>query len=100
MLPDRKEVTPAERIVSTTFKSWIPVGLFDWTGDYSATQTQQLIVNMRVSRTYSLLPQAIGVTVVLSGQRELSRPNHDVTEGILTLAEDKRPEATLLIGLS
>jgi len=38
--------------------------------------------------------------MVLSGQREKSRPKHDVTEGILTLAKDKRPEATLLIGLS
>ena len=38
--------------------------------------------------------------MVLSGQREQSRPKHDVTEGVLTLAEDKRPEATLLIGLS
>jgi len=28
------------------------------------------------------------------------RPKHVVSEGVLTLADDKRPEATLLIGLS
>jgi hypothetical protein len=27
-------------------------------------------------------------------------PKHAVREGLMTLAEDKRPEATLLIGLS
>ena len=27
-------------------------------------------------------------------------PKHAVHEGLMTLAEDKRPEATLLIGLS
>jgi len=60
--------------------------MFDWAGDYSDTQTQQLIVKMQVSGTYDLLPQAIRVIMVLSGQRELSRPKHDVTEGIMTLA--------------
>jgi len=29
-----------------------------------------------------------------------SRPKHAVSEGKMTLAEDMRPEATLLIGLS
>jgi hypothetical protein len=38
--------------------------------------------------------------MVLPGQREWSRPEHGVTEGIMTLAENTRPEATLLIGLS
>jgi hypothetical protein len=28
------------------------------------------------------------------------KPKHAVSEGLMTLAEDKRPEATLLIGLS
>ena len=74
--------------------------MFDWTGEYSDTQTQQLIVNMPVSRTHDLLLQAIRVIMVLSGQREQSRPKHDVTEGIMTLAQDMRPEATLLINLS
>jgi len=60
--------------------------MFDWTGDYSDTQTQQLLVNMQVSGTHDLLPQAIRVIMVLSGQREQSRPKHDVTEGIMTLA--------------
>jgi len=35
----------------------------------------------------------------LPGQREWSQPEHDMTEGIMMLAEDKRPEATLLSGL-
>ena len=47
-----------------------------------------------------LSPQATGATRALPGQREWSRPKHGMTEGIKTLAEDKRPEATLLIGLS
>jgi hypothetical protein len=36
----------------------------------------------------------------LPGQREQSRPKHKVTEGIMTSADDMRPEATLFIGLS
>jgi len=60
--------------------------MFEWTGDYSDTQTQQLIVNMQVCGTHDLLLQAMRVTMVLSGQREQSRPKHDVTEGIMTLA--------------
>jgi hypothetical protein len=47
-----------------------------------------------------LLPQAIRDSDALPGQREQSRPKHDVTEGIMTSAEDMRPEATLLISLS
>jgi len=31
---------------------------------------------------------------------ETPRPKHAVSEGLMTLAEDKRPEANLLIGLS
>jgi len=31
---------------------------------------------------------------------EAPRPYHAVSEGLMTLAEDKRPEATLLIELS
>ena len=30
---------------------------------------------------------------------EVPRPKHAVSEGLMTLAEDKRPEANLLIGL-
>jgi hypothetical protein len=63
-------------------------------------ETQQSIVNMRVCGIVVLLPQAIRETDATPGQREKSRPKHDVTEGIMTSAEDMRPEATLLIGLS
>jgi len=38
--------------------------------------------------------------VALPGEREWSRPKHDVTERFMTSAEDMRPEGTLLIGLS
>jgi len=31
---------------------------------------------------------------------EMPRPKHAVSEGLMTLGEDKRPEANLLIGLS
>jgi len=31
---------------------------------------------------------------------EAPRPKHAVSEGLMTLAEDKRPEANLLIGFS
>jgi len=55
---------------------------------------------MRVRGTSGLSSQAIRTASVLPGQRERSRPKHDVTEGIMMLAEDMRPEATLLIGLS
>jgi hypothetical protein len=44
--------------------------------------------------------QATRTRGALPGQREESRPKHDVTEGIMTSADDTRPEATLLIGLS
>jgi len=55
---------------------------------------------MQVQGIVNLLPQAIRVIDVLPGQRQESRPKHDVTEGIMTSADDMRPEATLLIGLS
>ena len=63
-------------------------------------QTQQLVVDMRVRGISNLLPQAIRAIGAPSGQREQSWPKHNMTEGIMMLAEDKRPEATLLIGLS
>jgi hypothetical protein len=62
-------------------------------------QTQQSLVNMRVRGIVTLLPQAITDNDALRGQREQSRPKHDVTEGMMTSADDMRPEATLLIGL-
>ena len=65
-----------------------------------SSQTQQSIVNMRVRGIVNLLPQATTVIGALPGQREWSQPKHDVTEGIMTSAADRRPEATLLIGLN
>jgi hypothetical protein len=55
---------------------------------------------MRVSGILDSWLQAIRVIGALPGQRQGSRPKHDVTEGCMTSAEDMRPEATLLIGLS
>jgi hypothetical protein len=55
---------------------------------------------MRVRGILDLLPQAIRDIGAPPGQREQSQPKHDVTEGILTSADDMRPEATLLISLS
>jgi len=55
---------------------------------------------MQVSGTLGLSPQAIETTRVLPGQKERSWPKHDVTEGMMMLADDNRPEATLLIDLS
>jgi len=55
---------------------------------------------MRVRGTLDLLPQAIQVIGALPSPREQSLPQYDVTEGIMMLADDKRPEATLLISLS
>jgi hypothetical protein len=46
------------------------------------------------------VPQAIRVIKALPGPREWSRPEHDVNAGVMTLADDKRPEATLLIAFS
>jgi len=63
-------------------------------------ETQQSIVNMEERGISNLLPQAIGIIGALPGQGEQSRPEHDVTEGIMTLAEHMKLEATLLIGVS
>jgi len=71
----------------------------DWTRDSSCLRTQQSIVNIRECRTPGSLPLAIGVDSVLAGHSDWSPPEHDVAEGIMTLAEDKIPEATLLIRL-
>jgi len=55
---------------------------------------------MLVCGISDFLPQAITVMEALPGQRERSRPEHHVTEGLVTSAEDRRLEETLLIGLS
>jgi len=47
-----------------------------------------------------LSPAGITDIGVLPGRREKSCPKNDFTEGIMTLADDKRPEATRLVGLS
>jgi len=63
-------------------------------------QTRQSIVNMRVCRTSDLLPEVFRTIRALPSQREWSRRKHDVTGENMMLADDKRPEATLHIGLS
>jgi len=55
---------------------------------------------MQVSGILDLLLHAIRGIKELPCQREWSRPTRDVTEGFITSADDMRPEATLLIGLS
>jgi hypothetical protein len=55
---------------------------------------------MRVRGIVIFWLQVIRTNNALPGQREWSRPKHDVTEGIMTSAEDMRLEATLLIGVS
>lgn len=59
-----------------------------------------MLANMQFHRNSGLSPRAIQATRVLLGQREWSRPEHGVTEGVGTLTEDVRSEATLPIGLS
>jgi hypothetical protein len=63
-------------------------------------QTQQSIVNMRLRGLVGLSPWLVLIAGAHPGQRERSRPKHDVTEGIMTSADDMRREATLLIGVS
>jgi len=86
MEPNRKEVTPAECIVfnhvhipDTSGTVWLDWRILRHTN--TAVDSQ-----MQVSGTHDLLPLVIRVIMVLSGQREQSRPKHDVTEGIMTLA--------------
>jgi hypothetical protein len=55
---------------------------------------------MRLPGIPDLLPQVIIAISALPGQREKSWPKHDLTEGIMTLADDMRSDATLLIGVS
>jgi hypothetical protein len=54
---------------------------------------------MRVHQTAGILSLAITTTRVHRGETEGSRPEHDVTEGIIMLGDDIRSEATRLIGL-
>jgi len=54
---------------------------------------------MRVRGISGLSPQAMRPTRALPGQRERSPPKHAVSEGLITLTEDKRPEANRIIEL-
>jgi len=58
------------------------------------------MVDMWVRGLSDVLPSPTEVIGALPSQGEQSRPKHDMTEGIITLADDKRPGATLLIGIS
>jgi hypothetical protein len=62
--------------------------------------TQQLIASTLLRGISGLSSWAIRPTRALPSEREWSRTEHGMTEGFMTLAEDMRPEATLLIGLS
>jgi len=73
--------------------------MLDWTGENSDSQAWQSLVNMQVSGTPDVLRKAIRFIRVLPSQREWSRPMHDVTEGIMKLADDESSDATLLIGV-
>jgi hypothetical protein len=55
---------------------------------------------MRLREIVNLFPQAMRVIGALPVQTERFRPKRDVTEGIITSADDVRLEATLRIGLS
>jgi len=62
---------------------------------------QQMISKMRVRRDL----QAVSLSdkdqsCNAPRSMEVPRPKHAVSEGLMTLAEDKRPQANLLIGLS
>jgi len=62
---------------------------------------QQMISKMRVRRdlqAMSLSNKDRSCNAPRS--TEVPRHKHAVSEGLMTLAEDKRPEANLLIGLS
>jgi len=63
-------------------------------------QTQRSIVKIQVCGLSDLFLKEIRKIGALPSLRELLWPNLDVTEGIMALAEDKRSEATLLIGVS
>lgn len=71
----------------------------DWTGDHSDTLTQQSIRNVQVCGTSSLLPSAVRTTSDLPSQHDLPGATHDMTDGIMKLADEMRPEVILLNAL-
>jgi hypothetical protein len=74
--------------------------MFDWTKGYSDTQTQHSILSMLVIGIPGLSRQVRRTTRVLPSCRKRSRPEHDMTEEIMTLAYYMRSDATVLIDLS
>lgn len=72
----------------------------DWTGDHSDTLPQQLIHNVQVHGSSSLLPSAVRTPSVLPSQRDFTGATHDITEGIMTWADEMRPEAFQLDAFS
>ena len=62
---------------------------------------QQIINKMRVCRDLRALSLSDRDSSCNAPRStEVPRSNHPVSEGSMTLADDKRPEANLLIGLS
>ena len=60
-----------------------------------------MISNMRVCRDLQALSLSDrDQSCNAPRSMDVPRPQHAVSEGLMTWAEDKRPEATLLIGLS
>ena len=61
----------------------------------------QMISNMRVHRDLQTLSLSDTDSFCNTPRStEVPRPTYTVSEGLMTLAEDKRPEANLPIGLS
>ena len=62
---------------------------------------QQMISKILVSRDLRALSHSDKESSCNAPRStEAPRPTHAVSEGLMTLTEDKRPEANLLIGLS
>jgi len=55
---------------------------------------------MQLRGTFDPAPRDIGTHWVPLRESERSQPKHDMTERIMTFAEDQMPEETLLIGFS
>ena len=68
--------------------------------DSSDWWAQQSTVNMQLRGTFDPAPRDIGTHWVPLRESERSQPKHDMTERIMTFAEDQMPEETLLIGFS
>jgi len=71
----------------------------DYTRNYSDTEKQQSIANMRVRGTADKLPQEIVAITVLASYMTWSQSGSDSTERIMMSAYNTMPETTLPIGL-